>query len=465
MKKIAFGTVSIAVIVIGSILWASSSSTRFWDFDIWRSGDHSKIWTPPSTTQTLVGLSSVDSLTNKTINGSLNTITNVSLTTGVTGILPIANGGTSQSTANSALNALLPSQATNAGKVLQTDGTNTSWATTSSGTTTVPNGGTGQTTLTNHGVLVGAGTSPITQLAAAAGGTVLAGQGTSSDPAFTATPTLGIAGTTLGKLLLAGNTSGTVTIQPQAAAGTFNFNLPITSGTTGQALVSGGGSSSAMTWRSFTTPTVQTFSATDTYTTPANVLYLEILMVGAGGSGGNGGTSATQANGTAGGSTSFGTSLLSVSGGAGGGLNVVSGGGIVTFNSPAIDIGSINGMNGTGFIAKDTTAVGIFGTGGVGGSSVLGPGGAGVANAAGTNATGSGGGGGGGGFNSTSGSVTYASSGGGAGGFIHAIIPPPLDATYAVVIGAGATGAAAGTNGFAGGNSSNGFIFVVEHYQ
>lgn len=33
-------------------------------------------------------------LTNKTINGSNNTITNVSLTTGVTGTLPVANGGT-----------------------------------------------------------------------------------------------------------------------------------------------------------------------------------------------------------------------------------------------------------------------------------------------------------------------------------------------------------------------------------
>lgn len=38
--------------------------------------------------------SSTATLTNKTINGSNNTITNVSLTTGVTGILPVANGGT-----------------------------------------------------------------------------------------------------------------------------------------------------------------------------------------------------------------------------------------------------------------------------------------------------------------------------------------------------------------------------------
>jgi len=43
--------------------------------------------------------------------------------------VPIANGGTGQSTANSALNAFLPNQASNNGKYLSTDGTNTSWAT------------------------------------------------------------------------------------------------------------------------------------------------------------------------------------------------------------------------------------------------------------------------------------------------------------------------------------------------
>jgi hypothetical protein len=44
-------------------------------------------------------------LTNKTINGSSNTITNVSLSTGVTGTLPVANGGTGATslTANNVL--------------------------------------------------------------------------------------------------------------------------------------------------------------------------------------------------------------------------------------------------------------------------------------------------------------------------------------------------------------------------
>lgn len=45
----------------------------------------------------------------------------------VTGVVAIVNGGSGQTTANAALNAFLPSQATNAGKYLQTDGANTSW--------------------------------------------------------------------------------------------------------------------------------------------------------------------------------------------------------------------------------------------------------------------------------------------------------------------------------------------------
>lgn len=41
--------------------------------------------------------------------------------------MAITNGGTGQTTANDAFNALAPNQATNAGKYLTTDGTNTSW--------------------------------------------------------------------------------------------------------------------------------------------------------------------------------------------------------------------------------------------------------------------------------------------------------------------------------------------------
>jgi hypothetical protein len=51
----------------------------------------------------------------------------VSLTSQVSGILPISSGGTGQSTRAAAINALLPSQSGNAGAVLVSNGTNVNW--------------------------------------------------------------------------------------------------------------------------------------------------------------------------------------------------------------------------------------------------------------------------------------------------------------------------------------------------
>lgn len=59
--------------------------------------------------------------------------------TNVTGTVAVANGGTGQTTATAAFNALAPSQTSNSGKYLTTDGSNTSWGTVSSGTT-IPSG-------------------------------------------------------------------------------------------------------------------------------------------------------------------------------------------------------------------------------------------------------------------------------------------------------------------------------------
>lgn len=83
----------------------------------------------------------------------------------LTGTLAIANGGTGQTTANAALNALLPSQTGNPNKYLQTNGTDTSWDAINlgtsdiSGTLAVANGGTGATDATtarsNLGLVIG----------------------------------------------------------------------------------------------------------------------------------------------------------------------------------------------------------------------------------------------------------------------------------------------------------------------
>ena len=79
-------------------------------------------------TGTVNGISlsgTVTSSGNLTLGGALS---GVDLTTQVSGTLPIANGGTGQTTANTAFNALAPSQTSNSGKYLTTDGTNSSWA-------------------------------------------------------------------------------------------------------------------------------------------------------------------------------------------------------------------------------------------------------------------------------------------------------------------------------------------------
>lgn len=63
-----------------------------------------------------------------------------------------------------------------------------------------------------------------------------------------------------------GASSGAISVNPQAAAGTYNFNLPITSGTANQFLVSGGGGSTAMAWIANPLPVVSGGSGTTTAT-------------------------------------------------------------------------------------------------------------------------------------------------------------------------------------------------------
>jgi hypothetical protein len=184
----------------------------------------------------------VQTLTNKTINGASNTITNVSLTTGVTGTLPIGNGGTGQTTAGAALNALLPSQTSQAGKFLTTSGTDPSWSFVPdpipSGTkmlfqqTTAPTGWTKDTTHDNKALRVVSGTAGsggsvafTTAFASqAVSGTI--GNTTATNNAVTATNQATTAGGTIGNTtatniaVTATNNAVTATNQATTAAGT-----------------------------------------------------------------------------------------------------------------------------------------------------------------------------------------------------------------------------------------------------
>lgn len=133
------------------------------------------------TTGTLATLAGTETLTNKTINGSNNTITNVSLASGVTGTLPVVNGGTGTTSpsivagTNITVSGTWPNQTINAssgggGTVTSVNGsggstglTLTGGPITSTGTLTlggtlaVANGGTNASTaanaLTNLGAL------------------------------------------------------------------------------------------------------------------------------------------------------------------------------------------------------------------------------------------------------------------------------------------------------------------------
>lgn len=235
-----------------------------------------------------------------------------------------------------------------------------------------------------------------------------------------------------------------------------------------------GSASAAPVWATvastFISPTVQTFlTSSGTYNTPGlhNPLYLKVKVLGGGGGGGASGTTNGGQGGT-GGATTFG-GILSAGGGIGalgltgaaGGSNTISAGPVVIFNQTGA----------TGCSGGNNESANVVVPGGYGAGSILGSGGSsGAGNAGmGSNALANSGAGGGG---AASGSTTSSSSGagGGAGGYIEVIISGATLATIissgaSYSIGSGGAGGTLGTSGAAGGNGGSGQIIVEEYYQ
>lgn len=384
-------------------------------------------------------------------NGTSPTWSQVSLTAGVTGVLPIANGGTNNSSAYTAGSVIFSS-----GTALTQDNANLFWDNTSkylgvnSNTPATPIGVQGGIRLGDSGSM--AGSANALTVRRAAGDSVV--YITMIDEG-SVTQTIKSGGAGLRQDLVFSNDAGGSYIFAPSGTNQLELNnagsLRLNSYTTPGGLRN----SSTGVVTTASAPTQQIFTTgSGTYTLPANARWIKVRMAGGGGAGGSSGTGATA--GGAGSSSTFGSAFLTAFGGSGG-----SGPPGATGNTviPGIATGGDINIAG-GYGEGNPAGVGNGINGGYGGANPLGPGGPpGITLEAGITATGYGGGGGG-----ASNNAATTGGGGGAGaGYLEKLITSP-SATYAYTVGSGGTPSAAGTLGNQGGAGSGGIIIVEEHY-
>ena len=182
---------------------------------------------------------------------------------GLSATLAIASGGSGQTTANAAFNALAPSQTSASGKYLKSDGTNTSWDALDistadiTGTLPIANGGTGATTaggaLTSLGAYAASNPSGYTSNT----GTVTSVGGTGTVNGLTLTGTV----TTSGNLTLGGTLSG-VSLTSQVSG-----TLPTANGGTNLTSFTSGGVVYASSTSALATGSALTFNGTNLFST------------------------------------------------------------------------------------------------------------------------------------------------------------------------------------------------------
>lgn len=355
MKKIILGF----GLVMGALAFGASSSNRTVIAQFLKNGT-SVLTVPSSGNDVLVGRATTDTLTNKSIDGNTNTITNVSAS-GFTGQVPVASGGTGLASGTSggilgytASGVLASSAALTASQLVIGGGagaTPTVLAAGSqfqslvmgasapaygavplnqsaavSGALAVANGGTANASLavTAGGVLYTDG-SKVVNVGAGSSGQLLKSN-TASPPTWATVATY----TTPTKTILT-STGATTAYLFNTAAGNYNAGSTWTNnGQTftalGTSFVSGAGGAAYMVATGTGAPLPSntltktsgggaativygSVQALATYTTPANAKFLKVTITGGGGGGGGTGTSAAASgwggNGSGGASSIF----------------------------------------------------------------------------------------------------------------------------------------------------------------
>jgi hypothetical protein len=248
-------------------------------------------------------------------------------------------------------------------------------------------------------------------------------------------------------IVVAGDTSGSVTLQAPAVSGTTVITLPATSGT--------------MALATNSTRQVLLSGTSATYTTPAGCKQLKIRLKG-GGSGGAGAGTTGPNDGAVGGTTTF-NSINANGGAAPQSTYALAGrGGKNGSGTASVRIAGAPGQAYCLFLGSGTSYYAGGGSGGGSGGGVT----KGAASSGDNAVDNTGGGGSGGGTNLLTFAQVYGGYlgvGGGEGEYVEIIINNP-SATYTYTVGAGGAAGSAGTNGFAGGAGGSGYIIVDEFY-